>query len=134
MSALAITRPQRDALWDEIFAGLSGIGDIWLAAEAGNFSAADRLARQFSDDLVFVLNDLGWGESVDLPEEIELSTPPEVLKRVLERLRDRGRARDERESAERQIAEESPANPRRLYATCEELLGRIEVAHPSVSG
>lgn len=133
MSALTITREQRDSLYDEISSGLPGIGDVWLAVEAEDFAAATRLGREFADDLELVLNDLGWGAGVELPDEIELTTSPEVLKRVLERLRDRGLLRDEMEREERRSAEESPANPRRLSATCEELLGRIEVAHPSVA-
>ncbi len=83
---LTITAEQRDALYGQILDRLSGIGDIELAVRAENYEAADHLGREYSDDLRLVTDDLGWGEGTG--ETVELTTPPDVLRRALSRLRD----------------------------------------------
>lgn len=85
--AVTITADQRDALYDRILDRLSGIGDVWLAADSEDFATADRLGREYSDELRLVLDDLGWGDG---PEggSIELESSPQVLRRVFARLRD----------------------------------------------
>jgi hypothetical protein len=83
--SLAITAPQRDALYDQILDRLSGIGDIEVAIQAENYDHAERIGREYSDDLRFLLDDLGIGDGDGEP--VELSTPPELLRRVLPRLR-----------------------------------------------
>lgn len=82
----AITATQRDALYDQILDRLSGIGDIELAIQVENYEAAERIGREYSDDLRLLLDDLGIGEGDG--ELVELTVPPEVLRRVLPRLRD----------------------------------------------
>jgi hypothetical protein len=84
---ITITSEQRDALYGQIIDRLSGIGDIWHAVAAKNWAAAERLAREFSDDLRLVLDDLGWDDGPG-GETIELTTPPDVLRRVFSQLRD----------------------------------------------
>lgn len=83
--AVRITAEQRDALYDRIFSRLSGIEDVWLAASRADYATADRLGREYSDELRLVLDDLRWGDG---PEgtELELRTDPDVLRRVLGRL------------------------------------------------
>jgi hypothetical protein len=82
-----ISPEQRDALYDQILDRLSGIGDIWLAAQREDFETAERLGREYSDDLRLVLEDLGFGDGSGEP--VELSAPPELLRRTLPRLRER---------------------------------------------
>lgn len=84
---VSITAEQRDALYDRILDRLSGIGDVWLAASTKNYETADRLGREYCDELRLVLDDLGWG---DRPEgsAIELATESDVLRRVFARLRE----------------------------------------------
>jgi len=84
--SLAITAAQRDAIYDQILDRLSGIGDIEVAIEAENYDAAERIGREYSDDLRLLLDDLGIGDGDGEP--VELSAPPEVLRRVLPRLRE----------------------------------------------
>jgi hypothetical protein len=86
MSA-AITHVQRDALYDQILDRLSGIGDVWLAASTEDFETADRLGREYSDELRLVSDDLGWGKGPQVAT-IELTTAPDVLRRVFGRFRD----------------------------------------------
>jgi hypothetical protein len=83
--SVAITAAQRDALYDQILDRLSGIGDIELAIHAQNYDDAERLAREYSDDLRLLLDDLGLGNQDREP--VELTAPPALLRRVLPRLR-----------------------------------------------
>jgi hypothetical protein len=79
-----INAEQRDALYDRILDRLSGIGDVWLAASEARYDTADRLGREYSDELLLVLDDLGWGDG---PEgDVELKTDPAILRRVFTRL------------------------------------------------
>lgn len=84
---VAISAKQRDALYDQILDRLTGIGDIEIAIQTKQFETAERLSREFSDDLQLLVNDLGFGESRN-GEPIELTSAPEVLRRALPRLRD----------------------------------------------
>jgi hypothetical protein len=83
--SLTITAAQRDALYDQILDRLSGIGDIELAIESENYEAAERLGREYCDELR-LLEDLGIGEGSG--ESVELTAPSDLLRRVLPRLRD----------------------------------------------
>lgn len=82
-----ITHEQRDALYDQILDRLSGIEDVWLAASTGRHETADRLSREYSDELRLILDDLGWGDGPDV-EMIGLKTASDVLRRVFGRLHD----------------------------------------------
>lgn len=81
-----ITPEQRDALYDQILDRLSGIGDIELAIEAANYDVAERLGREYSDDLRLLVDDLGFGSGTGEP--VELTAPPVLLRRTLPRLRE----------------------------------------------
>jgi hypothetical protein len=85
--AVTITAEQRDALYDRILNRLSGIDDVWLAASSADYDTADRLGREYSDELRLVLDDLGWGDGPG-GEEIRLTADSDVLRRVFGRLRD----------------------------------------------
>lgn len=85
MTTVTITAAQRDALYDRILDRLSGIGDVWLAASAENFAVAERLGREYSDELRLLLDDLGLGDG-PTGGTIELTSPPDVLRRVFGRL------------------------------------------------
>jgi len=82
--AIAISAQQRDALYDQILDHVGGIDDLRMAVARQDFANAERLARQFADELRLVNEDLGWGEGSGEP--VELSCPPELLRRVFARL------------------------------------------------
>jgi hypothetical protein len=84
--SLTITAAQRDALYDQILDRLSGIGDIELAIQLENYGAAERIGREYSDDLRLLLDDLGIGDGSGDP--VELTMPAELLRRILPRLRE----------------------------------------------
>ena len=81
---LRISAAHRDALYEQILDRLSGIGDVWLKVSGGDFEGATKLGEEYADDLRLILDDLGWGEG--LGRSIELSAPPDVLRRVFNRL------------------------------------------------
>ena len=90
-----ITAAQQDALRDQVLDRLSGVGDIELAVRSGDYSTAKRVGREYSDDLLLLLNDLelgrkdGDGDDEDQGKKpVSLTTPPEVLRRVLPRLQE----------------------------------------------
>jgi hypothetical protein len=83
--SLTITAAHRDALYDQILDRLSGIGDIEVAIQAENYDDAERIGGEYSDDLRLLLEDLGIGDGDGRP--VELTAPPEVLRRILPRLR-----------------------------------------------
>ncbi len=57
-----------------------------MALRLENYEAAERLAREYCDDLRLLLDDLGIGRGSGAP--VALTTPPDVLRRVLPRLRE----------------------------------------------
>ena len=46
-----ITAAQQDALRDQVLDRLSGVGDIELAVRSGDYSTAERIGAEYSDDL-----------------------------------------------------------------------------------
>jgi hypothetical protein len=107
---VTISHAQRDAIYGQILDRLSGIEDIYTAAANERYEQADRLGREFSDELWLILDDLGWGDGPEL-ETIELTTPPDVLRRVFDGLQQRvAGERDSRRSAWDQHREEDQCN------------------------
>lgn len=121
---LTITAAQRDALYDQIVDRLSGIGDIELAIQLENYDLAERLSREYSDDLRLLLEDLGFGEGDG--QAVELTVSPQVLRRVLPRMRDL--AKDLAASQEPEWAEASQMKRRNQLVTeaCEAVLTSLE--------
>lgn len=113
---MRITAAERDALYDQIFARLSGLDEVWTAAQLGEYERADRVAREFSDDLRLLLDDLGWGEGSGEP--LELGTPPEVLRRVCTRMRARAEGEREQQEEERSEAQGREERTQQVLSTC----------------
>ncbi|HYJ21743.1 MAG TPA: hypothetical protein VEW07_06955 [Solirubrobacterales bacterium] len=119
-----VTAAQRDALYDQLLDRLSGIGDIEVAIQARDFEGAERIAREYSDDLRLLLDDLGIGDGDGGP--VELTAPPELLRRALPRLR--RTALGHTAALEREAAEVGDLKDRNsLIATaCETVLGELD--------
>jgi hypothetical protein len=122
--SLTITAQQRDALYGRILDRLSGIGDVWLAACVDDFDAAERLGREYSDDLRLVLDDLGWGDGIGTT--VELTTPPDVLRRALTRLRDAAVSLDASQQAERAELRESEERNHLVVEACRQVLAALD--------
>jgi hypothetical protein len=121
--SVRITAAERDALYEQISVRLSGIDEVWMAVEAGDFARADRVGREFSDDLRLVLDDLGWGAGSGQP--LELITPADVLRRVCRRMQDRAEAQRETEEEERVRGQEREEQTQRVLETCRRVLGEL---------
>jgi len=122
--AVAISAQQRDALYDQILDHMGGIDDLRMAVARQDFVNAERLARQFADELRLVNEDLGWGEGSGEP--VELGCPPELLRRVFARLGEeaeqlaRFNAEEERQARELQHRTETVAE------LCNKALAELE--------
>jgi hypothetical protein len=121
--SVRLTPAERDALYEQIFARLSGLDEVWTAAEAGDFARADQVGREFSDYLRLILDDLGWGERSSEP--LELATPPDILRRVCTRMRSRAEEQREVEEAERAESRAREERTQRLLETCRRVLGEL---------
>ena len=122
MSVL-ITADERDALYDQIYVRLSGIDDLWFAAQAEDGESLDRLAREYVDDLRLVLEDLGWGEGDG--EALQLTTPPAVLRRVLTRMQEQAEGARAAEAEEREESRLREERRQRLMQTCRRVLAEL---------
>jgi hypothetical protein len=119
-----ITAAQRDALYDQILDRLSGIGDIELAIQAESYEVAERLGREYSDELRLLLDDLGFGDH--RREPVELSAPPAVLRRVLPRLRELAQGHTASLEAEWIEARQVEERNRLVAEACEAVLADLE--------
>lgn len=119
---ITITAEERDALYEHIYVRLSGIGDVWLAVQAEDFEMADRLGREFADDLYLVLDDLGWGETGD---HVVLRTPPKVLRRVFDRVQQTAEAERACVEQERLEVQAQKLERERIIKTCRRVLSQL---------
>lgn len=119
-----ITAAQRDALYDQILDRLSGIGDIEVAIQSENYSTAERIGREYSDDLRLLLDDLGIGEGKGEP--IEVATDPEVLRRTLPRLQHLAESHTASLESDRAEADRLEERNRLVSEACGAVLGSIE--------
>jgi hypothetical protein len=126
---VTITAAQRNALYDQVLNRLSGIGDIVLAIKLENYDLAERLGREYSDDLRLLLDGLGFGNGDG--QAVELTASPEVLRRVLPRIRDW--ALDLAANQEPEWAEASKMKQRNqlVVETCEAVLADLGGAEAS---
>jgi hypothetical protein len=115
-----ITAPQRDALYDQILDRLSGIGDIELAIQSESYVDAERIGREYSDDLQLLLDDLGIGNGNG--QSVALTTSPDVLRRVLPRLRERAEGHSASLEPELVEAQELKERNRLVSEACEAVL------------
>ena len=121
---VTITPAQRDALYDQILDRLSGIGDIELAIQSENYDTAERLGREYSDDLRLLLDDLGFGHGDGSP--VALTSPPDVLRRVLPRLRELAEGMAASQEPEWVEVRELRDRNRLVAEACESVLSSLE--------
>lgn len=117
-----ITAAERDALYDHVYVRLSGIDAVWLAAQSGDYEAADQLARALVDDLRLVLDDLGWGPTGG---PVELTTEPQTLRRVLCRMQVGVAELQATEAEEREEGRRREEQNARLLEACGRVLAEL---------
>lgn len=124
---ITISAAERDLLYDRILIHLSGIESVWLAAHHRDYDAAERLGRQYSDELLIILDDLGWGET-RRDEPVVLTSSPDLIRRVIESLREVVEAEDADERKGREAMRKAQVENQEVRAMCEVVLGRLDQA------
>jgi hypothetical protein len=81
---VTISRAQLDAIYELVINHLTAIGDVWLCVERCECATAERIGREFAEDLRRLKN-LGWAAHID-GETVALSQPPDEPKRTLARM------------------------------------------------
>jgi hypothetical protein len=125
---ITISAYARDLLFEQIADHIHGINDLRIALERGDVRNAERLAQEYSDDLLLVSESLGWREGCG--EEFELSSPPSVLRRVFSRYCQAAlhqEAVDRAEEAEAiQELREARERTQGLIRVCQRVLAELE--------
>jgi hypothetical protein len=121
---ITVTAEQRDALYEQIAIRLTGIDGVFKAFSERDFEVFERLAREFSDNLRLMLDDLGMGAGSG--EAVELTSPPDVVRRVMERLRSAAESRNAVEKKEQSEAEANRAQNVLVLETCQSVLSALD--------
>ena len=125
-TTVTINGVQREVFYELVLDHLSGIGDLSLAVERGDFATAERLGIEFGEDLR-LMQDLGWDKAPR--KDADLTMPPEDLAEVLTRLRAdaEGGLSESKHDRESREADEAARDRYRLALdTCNGLLELIE--------
>src|SRR5262249_47221443 len=115
---IRITGRQRDLLYDTVTVHLSGIADVLGAVEEERWEDAQRLSREYSDRLQLLSDGLGWGSA--RYEAVEITSPPEVLRRALEAIRRDAEIEHEEERNMRLLLAERQVERRDTLDACDE--------------
>jgi hypothetical protein len=119
---LRLNRDQRNALYVSITARLTGIDEVYAAIEAEDWVAAERLVSEFADYLRLIPA-LGWGED---GTATTLTAPPDVVRRVMERLQERAVVEEQDDAKERHELAQLARGNQLLQETCSQLLGALD--------
>ncbi len=124
---IVITRNERNALYGEIVVRLSGIDAFYRSIQAEDFEKAEQLAREYSDYMLFLLTDLGWGESSAAHARVfELTTDPQVVYRVMGRLRVAAATQHETDKTRTRAARADEEFSEFVMTICSEVLGQLD--------
>lgn len=125
-TTLTITGPQRAALHRQVIQNLSGIGDVNLLYEAGEFADAAALGKRYAEDLR-LLEDLSWRPFEDR-DAFDLTMAPGDLWQVLDRVREEARAGLRGDDERRAIGQTAQiqASYERTAEVCGELLDALK--------
>jgi len=122
--SIAVTREERDALYDRIVVRLNGIDSVYRAVDEEDWETAQELGLEFSDLLRLVCEDLGWGEEGE--ENLSLKTPADVLARAAASLLTLATFDQEYHDAEAKLAEEKAKEAVFLREACERILDELK--------
>jgi hypothetical protein len=127
---IKIAPDQRAAIYADAMNHLSGIGDIYIKVEKGEFATAQRLRREFEDDMR-LLDDVGWVEEIEA-ESFELTMPLDSLARPMERLH--SEASSSLRTLPSELGEQRIGILRTGCSAYAEVLGRIAEIRADVEG
>lgn len=125
---IKISARARDVLLDQIVDHIHGIDDLRIVVERRDFASAERLARDYSDDLRLATEVLGWGEA--RADEFELTLPPGVLRRLMSRycqaaLQQEVTGLPERLDTRRELQEATERN-QAVIGVCQRVLAELD--------
>jgi hypothetical protein len=129
-TTITISREQRDPLHRLVTQHVSGIGDVDMKLSAGDFTTAERLGLEYSED-IRMLNDLGW-DPEDERESFDLTLPSHDLMEALKRLRhdaEDGLSEKEEQRA-REEADEVKGYFESARNVCGELIDALDTRGP----
>jgi hypothetical protein len=121
-TTVTINGVQREVFYDLVLDHLSGLGDLALAVDKGDFATAERLGIEFGEDLR-LMQDLGWDSRPR--KDADLTMPPEDLAELLTRLKAdaEGGLRESKHERDAQQTDEAARDRYRLTVdTCNGLL------------
>lgn len=126
-TTIEISREQRQPLHRLVTQHISGIGDVYLMIEHGDFATAERFGLEFGEDIQ-MLNDLGWNPE-DARDTYALTQPRHELIEALKRLRldaEDGLDAPEDERRKREEYDELIAYFTRARDLCAELIDALD--------
>jgi hypothetical protein len=126
-TTIEISHEQRQPLHRLVTQHVSGIGDINLMIEAGDFATAERYGLEYGEDLR-MLDDLGWNPG-ERRDSYALTLPADELIEALKRLRlDAEGGLKAPQDAGRAQAEDAAVIEyyTRARDVCEELIDRLD--------
>jgi hypothetical protein len=121
---VTISAEQRDALYTLVLDELTGYEDLRIAYEADDLEASYRLGRRVSDALRLIVDGgLGWGTRAAGP--VELTLPPEDLRRIFSNLRRNAATLYEAMRPEQEEVAAEWAEIKQVRETCGEVLEQL---------
>jgi hypothetical protein len=126
-TTIEISHEQRQPLHRLVTQHISGIGDVYLMIEQGDFATAERFGLEFGED-IRMLNDLGWNPD-DARDTYALTQPRHELIEALKRLcldAEDGLDAPEDEKRKREEYDELIAYFTRARDLCAELIDALD--------
>lgn len=121
---VVISAKQRDALYSLVLDELTACEDLRLAYETDDLETSYRLGRRVSDALRLIVDGgLGWGTRAAGP--VELTLPPEDLRRIFGNLRRNAVSLYESMRPEQEEVEAEWAEIKQVRETCGEVLEQL---------
>lgn len=121
---ITIAAEQRDALYSLVLDELNAFEDLRLAYETDDVETSYRLGRRVGDGLRLIVDGgLGWGARAAGP--VELTLPPDDLRRIFSNLRRSAIGLYEAMRPEQEELEAEWAEIKRVQETCSEVLEQL---------
>jgi hypothetical protein len=122
-TGITISGEERNALFNQIADRLTGIDVVYTSLEVRDWETAQRVGQEFADLLRFLCEDIGWGEGGD--DVYVLTSPPNVLQRVIGFVHKAALADREVHERERDEAGDDVTEAKQLQEMCERILGSV---------
>jgi hypothetical protein len=123
MVTVTISAEKRDALYEYVLDDLDRIEELRRAWERADTETCYTLGRIICDGLRLIMAGLGWGMQSGRPATVTM--PPDDLRRILGRLRDRATVYHDWQRPEREELEAQWQRTVTAQEACDEALGAL---------